>query len=292
MPVVNPNPSQFQIMDFGRAASVGLNIAGQRQRNEALGMEIEEQKDMLRNRARAQEIRQQFEGVPAQLDEMESEGMFDQADELRDSWMRQAHAEVGIMEAVREGVNEDNYDAVRQGLLAEGTITKDLWPDEYSDDWFRKQVDGKKSTMTKLTRRWAEEGIIMTQDFVQRDGNIIWEGEPFEDPDEQAEGTGSKFSFKASDSNALARQAERLFGTFDPQTGRYALLDKTQSAKVAAIQEEAERLYKENRGELTHGQAMAQAARKAGITVQSLEQSQNTNPLNLDRPDTSLGTGR
>jgi hypothetical protein len=261
MPVVNPNPSQFQIMDFGRAASTGLAIKGAQQRNEALGMEIEERKDMLRRRKQADEIRRQFESTPDQITELERAGLFDESDQL-----------------------PDNYDAVRQGLIAEGTITKDLWPDEYSDDWFRKQQQDRKNNMTRLTRRWAENGAIMTQDFIQRDGSIIWEGEPFQDPDDMPkDGTGGAFKFTASDSNALARQSERLFGTFDPVTGRYALLDRTQSAKVASIQEEAERLYREAQGDISHAQAMAQASRKAGITVKNLEQQQNTNPLNLQR---------
>lgn len=283
MPVVNPNPSQFQVLDYGAAVGKGLDIAGKRMRNEALGMEMEERQDMLRRRKQANEIRMQFEETPDQIDELERVGLFDEADKLRGAWMAQAKAEVDLMGVMREGINADNYDAVRQGLISEGTITKDLWPDEYSDEWFRKQQEDRKRNMTRLTRRWAENGAIMTQDFIQRDGTIIWEGEPFEDPDDAPKGTGADFTFKAADSNALARQSERLFGTFDPVTGRYALLDRQQSAKVASIQEEAARIYNENQGKMPHEIALAQAARKAGINIENLEQQQNLNPLNLQR---------
>jgi hypothetical protein len=270
-------------MDYGAAVKSGQDIQYNRLRNEALGMEVQEAEDMLRNRTRANEIRQQFRGLPDQIEKLEDAGMFDEADKVRDTYIKQSKAEVELIGAMRSGITEDNYDEVRGKLIRTGAITPELWPVEYSDDWFRDQQKDRAGNLTKLTRKWAEQGSIMSQDLVQQDGSIVWEGVPYADPDDTGkDGKGGAFKFTASDSNAIGKQSERLYGGFyDPTTGRISGLDRDKAQKVAQVQAEAERLYSQAEGSITHAIALAQAARKFSIKIEDAEDSSTYDPLNL-----------
>lgn len=283
MGIVNPNASQFQIMDYGAAVQKGQNIQYNRLRNEALGMEVQEAEDMLRNRAKANEIRKQFNDMPDQIEELERSGLFDEADKLRDSYIKSKKAEADMIGSLRPGITAENYDEVRGKLIRSGAITPELWPVEYSDKWFREQQKNAQGNLTKLTRKWAEQGAIMSQDIVQQDGSILWEGEPYADPDDTAkDGKGAAFKFDASDSNAIGKQSERLYGGFyDPQTGQISGLDRDKAQKVANVQAYAETLYQRAEGGITHAVALAQAARKFGISVQDPEDKSTYDPLNL-----------
>lgn len=283
MGIVNPNGNQFQVMDYGAAVKSGQDIQYNRLRNEALGMEVQEAEDMLRNRTKANEIRKQFNDMPDQIEELEAAGLFDEADKLRDSYITSRKAEADMIEAIRPGITADNYDEVRGKLIRTGAITPELWPVEYSDDWFRDQQKDRAGNLTKLTRKWAEQGSIMSQDLVQQDGSIMWEGVPYENPDDMPkDGKGSAFKFTASDSNAIGKQSERLYGGFyDPQTGQISGLDRDKAQKVANVQAYAETLYQRAEGGITHAVALAQAARKFGISVQDAEDKSTYDPLNL-----------
>ena len=283
MGIVNPNGNQFQVMDYGAAVKSGQDIQYNRLRNEALGMEVQEAEDMLRNRTKANEIRKQFNDMPDQIEELEAAGLFDEADKLRDSYITSRKAEADMIEAIRPGITADNYDEVRGKLIRTGAITRELWPVEYSDKWFRDQVKDARGNLTKFTRRWAEQGAIMSQDLVQQDGSIMWEGVPYENPDDMPkDGKGSGFKFTASDSNAIGKQSERLYGGFyDPTTGRISGLDRDKAQKVAQVQAEAERLYSQAEGSITHAIALAQAARKFSIKIEDAEDSSTYDPLNL-----------
>lgn len=281
MPVFNPNPNMFQQLDYGAAVQSGQQIKYNRLRNEALGREEKKQQDMLKNRQRAAEIRSSIDGMPAQIDALENDGLFEQADKLRDTYIKTRKAEVEITEQMREGVSADNYDQVRQGMLEEGTIVPGLWPETYSDDWFRKKADTAKSALKKFTRTQFDKGAVMSQDIVSKGGDIIWEGEPYP-TDRDGGGDGDGFEFKASDTNAIARQVERAYNvTYDPVTKAFTGLDKEKTQKLMALQEEAERIYAEGGGKTSHGVAMAQAGRKLRFNIPDVRDRMVNDPAGI-----------
>ena len=96
--------------------------------------------------------------------------------------------------------------------------------------------------------------------------------------EKDVKGSGKKgFEMKASDSNAIHGQAAGLYGgTWDPQTQRISGVTKDQESNVAAISEEASRIYKESGGQKTHAQSVAEAARKLGIDIQQLNKSDSS----------------
>ncbi len=283
MGIVNPNPSQFRFLDYGAAVKAGEDIKYGRLRNEALGMEVEETQNMLANRKKAQDIREQTEGMPNQIAALEEMGLFDEADKMRDTYIKSITANAKMIDDVANKLTPENYDGIREKFLKSGAIMPEMWPETYDPKWARDQAAQTRSNLSRLTRKWAQDGAIMSQDLVQQDGEILWEGEPYADPDDlPKDGTGAGFKFTASDSNAIGKQSERLYGGFyDPATGRISGLDPDQAAKVAQVQEEAERLYSQAQGSMTHAIALAQAARKMGINIQSTSDAEVNDPLGI-----------
>ena len=290
MPVVNPNPGQFRVMDFGQAARTGAAIEGAQLRNKALGMEITEQEDMLRNRKKAQEIRMQFERTPDQIEALEDAGMYDEADKLRNGWMDMAIKEINMIKGMRDGINEKNYESVREALINKGSITGEMWPMEYSDDWFREVEEQKKGNFQRWTTRWAENGVIMAQDYVAQEGVVDWSltGDPYQDPAAKKKtgdgtGDGSKFKYTASDSNAIRRGAAEMFGGFyDPVTGGFKGLDRDTAERVTGLSSLAQKLYmRAGRAgqQIPHDTALAQAARVMRIRVPNLDEQANIDNL-------------
>ena len=96
--------------------------------------------------------------------------------------------------------------------------------------------------------------------------------------EKDVKGSGKKgFEMKASDSNSIRAAAAGLFGgIWDPATGRVSGVSKDMTAKVAAVSEEASRIYKDSQGKKTHDQAAAEAARKLGIDIKDLSKAENS----------------
>lgn len=293
MPRLN-DPNMFQQLDVGRAVSTGQRIQYNRLQNQALQDDATERADMLKNRQKAQEIRTMYDNMPEQISALESEGMFDQADQLRESYIGVRKTEIDLLEGARDYINADNYKDFRQDLLTAGAVTPEMMPVEYSDKWFRKQSSERKRTLQKFTVESYENGAVMTQDYITENGEIRWDmtggAVPLAEKEKAkgkdgAKGKGKGFTFKAADTNAIGKQVERIFGGFyDPQTGRLKGLDPTEAARVQSVQEEAERIYSENAGYLPHSVAVARAARKLRINIQDYRSSEATNPLNLNLP--------
>ncbi len=289
MPVQNFG-NMFQTFDYGKAVTDGQRIQYNQLRNDALGDEQEQRRNMLKNRQKAQQIRHLYDSMPEQISALESEGLFDQADELRNDYIKFRKSETTILETMRPNINADNYKSLRQDLIQAGAVTPDMMPTEYSDEWFTKQIKDKKGKLEKFTVDSFRNGATMSRDLVQQDGTINWElsGEWYKNTDKNkggdggGSGSGGGFEFKPADSNAIGKQAERIYGgLYDPVTGRIGGLNPEQSAQIQAVQEEAERIYQENQGNVTHAVAVARASRKMGVNVKDIRDSQATDPLNL-----------
>ena len=282
MPVFNPDVSTFKIANIGEAVQSGQQIQYNRLKNEAIGMDVQEAKDMLANRKKAAEIRAHYDGLPAQIEALDKAGMFDQADGLRNDYIKTRLTEVSVIEGMRPGISGKNYQQIRQDFLQAGAIEPNMWPVEYSDEWFRKESKDKKGALTTQTRKWGQDGAIMSQDFVQGDGEINWKGTPYADPDDMAEGQAANFTFKASDSNELGEQSERLYGgTWDPISKTIVGLDKEKAAKVAEVHSLSAKIYAQGEGQIPHPVAFAQAARRLGIRIPDPDDDETSDPLGI-----------
>jgi hypothetical protein len=286
MPINNP---RYNFLDFGRAALLHERIGLNKKQNEIVGMELEQRQNQLQNRQKAMEVRNTFDGMPAQIEEMEKRGLWDEADKLRNSYVTTRLNEVQMIQAMRDGIDENNYKQVRSELLQTGAILPEMWPTEYSDEWFDKQLKDKQGNLTKLTRKWAEQGNIFSQDIIQQDGSIRWQGEPYQNPDDMPSGGGrggKPWQVTSGDTGQLYKIAGSIYGgMWDPITEQYQGLNKTQSQEVMAIAEEASRIYAENEGRLPHAEAVARAQRKAGVNIKRLDQDPNNrDPAGLFTP--------
>ena len=286
---VQMHPNMFQQVDYGRAVTSGQQIQHNRLRNQALGDEQEQNRNMLANRKKAQEIRQMHNQMPDQIAALEEANMFEQADQVRDQYIKTRKTEVDLLTAMRPNIDATNYKSLRQDLIQAGAVTPDMMPVEYSDAWFRKQIKEKRGALSKFTVDSFENGAIMSQDFVTQDGQIRWDltGNPYDrDAGEDGKGgkggSGKDFVMKAADASQIGKQIERMFGGFyDPATGKLQGLDPEVAPRVQAIQEEAEQIYNENQGAIPHGVAVTRAARKLGINIKNYRDAAATDPLSL-----------
>jgi hypothetical protein len=84
---------------------------------------------------------------------------------------------------------------------------------------------------------------------------------------QQAGGSGS--DFKSSDENLMFRQAGELLGGIFDQQGNLQNLDPENRSKVQAITTRAAELFQSGETQ-TRSQAVTEAARQLGISVQNL----------------------
>ncbi len=280
--------SDFRGLDYGNAVRQGQDIAYNRLRNTALGQEQERRDELIRKRAEADRVRQTMETLPDAIAELDSLGNFEEADRLRDSYLRQMKGGVEVARMLSEGLNETNYEQVRHDMIQSGAITGDMWPTEYSSDWWAKKVAKQKSDLDQLTVQWRDEnGFTVSQDLLARDGDIFWRGSPFEAAaDRQAreggDGDGAGFEFKASDSNAIGNQVTRLFGgTYNPETGRFAGLNPQQAQQAQAVHAAADELYMAAGGRIPHAAAVREAAKRLRINIENPDDTLATDPAGI-----------
>lgn len=280
---------QINYFDYGKAVAAGQNIARNRMQNQAMGMDIQEQQNVIKKRQEAQQIRQQFDRMPEAINELEKAGHFAEADKLRDNYLKQAKNGIDIAQTLGRSLNKDNYKQMRQDMIQSGAINGDMWPTEYSEDWWPNTVAQKKRDVEVHTRRWSKDGVVMSQDFVTSDGYVNWEGQPFEASGDRnarkpAGGTGSGkgFTYKAADDNAIGKQATRLFGgLYDPTTGQFSGLDPSKAKKVQAVHASASELYAAGAGALTHAQAVREAAKRLRIAIEDPNDRDSTDPAGI-----------
>lgn len=109
------------------------------------------------------------------------------------------------------------------------------------------------------------------QDYKKEGSQLVPFGVPYDRYSPSQMHTGDSGGMKASDTNAIYREAASLYGgIFDPQTGQFSGLDKNGAQNALALSERASQLYQQ--GNVSHSQAVAQAAREFGIKVQDIGQ--------------------
>ncbi len=81
---------------------------------------------------------------------------------------------------------------------------------------------------------------------------------------------GEVFQLSSSDSNAIGRAANSVYGElFDPETGAILILDQEKQIKALRLRARAEKIFQRARQAdqpMSHGEAVAQAAEELGIT--------------------------
>jgi hypothetical protein len=292
---VNMNGNMFQTFDYGSSVQSGQMIQENRLKNQALADDQQQRQDMLRNRKKAQEVREMYDTMPDQIAALESESLYEQADDLRNQYIKTRKTEVDLLTTLRDSIDETNYKQFRSELLTSGAVTPDMMPVEYSDDWFRKQKDDKLGKLNQFTQTSFENGAIMSRDTVTQDGKVRWDltGKWYDTAKSKKTGSGSgagsgkAFEFKPADTNAIAKQAAELYGGFwDPVTQRISGLDPVKAQKVQTIREQASRIFGDERskgnGAFSHSVAVSRAARLAGVPIEDLENAAATDPLGLN----------
>lgn len=280
------NYGRINQVNYGNAIAAGQQIKYNRMRNQAMSMELQNKEDQIRRRQQAQQIRAQMATMPAAIDEMENQGLFDEADKLRTHYIGQMKRGVEVARDLAEGLNENNYQQVRHDMIQSGAITGDMWPTEYLSDWFANKVAKQKKDLEQLTIRWQDKnGATVSQDLLASDGDIFWKGSPFESAADRKAREGKDsgaFKYKASDDNAIGSQATRLFGGFyDPSTGNISGLSPDKAKKVQAIHAAATELYAGAQGRITHAQAVREAARRMRITIEDPNDTLATDPAGI-----------
>lgn len=283
---------QFQTFDYGNAMMKGENIKSARLKNRAMSNELAQSENVIKRREEASRIRQQIESMPAAIDELDSRGYYDEADKLRANYLGQVKNGFNVAQTMAKGLNAENYSQVRQDMIQSGAITGDMWPVEYSKDWWANSLAEKKAKIQTHTRRWAENGRTMTQDFIDRDGTIFWEGNPYESGTDKNARTkaenpdgGKGFEYKAADDNAIGKQATRLFGgVYDPATGQFSGLDPQKAQKAQAVHSAASRLFAAGERRITHAQAVAEASRRLGIVIEDPDDRATIDPAGIRAP--------
>lgn len=280
---------QYNFLNYGDAVQKGQQITNNRIKNQMAGIELSESKDYIKNREKAKQIRQQFDRMPEAIAELESNGLYDEADKMRNSYVESQFNSVKMIETLRSHIDETNYDAFRENLLQAGAIEPELMPPDYSDDWFASHIKKEKNKLAVQTRKWAAQGVVFSQDFISDDfGDVRWEGEPYEGSSDKTArkggGSGKEWKMTAADSNSIkAHIAQQFYSSlWDPVTKSVSGLNKDQGQEFAALSEEASRIYNENNGHITHAETVARAARKLGIKVPSLRPDPN-DPLGWNK---------
>lgn len=286
MPSFSPNA--FRQLDYGAAIQSGNTIKRQRVQNQLLGQDLEERQEILRKREESKRIRMTYERMPEQIEQLEASGLFDEAANMRQSYVQSKTGAVKMLEDMRRGINADNYDQLRQDLIQSGAVEPELMPAEYSDEWFDHVIREERGKLKKFTVTRTAGGKVMSQDQLLYDvsGEVSQEGTPYEaaadvrarvNPGGRTKSDSDKGP-KAADENAILRAIGIVFDSpWDPITEKFAGLEKDQGVKLLSIGELASVLYKD--GGRTRLQAAGEAARRSGVNVRDIAGSDD--PLGL-----------
>jgi len=268
---------RFQPFSYGNTMAQVENIKGARIRNQAGQMQIDEMQTQQANRKKRKDVLAMVEGMPQQITALKEQGLYDEANDLRTQYVNMRKNGMVIAEGMAKNLNEDNWAQARQDLIASGSIEPYEMPTKFSQEWLDNKHKKAKADYKIVTETYGTEDGPMKQDVRVVNGQRQKVGKPYPawKPSEQKSekdktGRGQTGGLKASDSNAIAGGTAALFGgIYDPATNQISGLDPTETKRMAAIVEEAERLFMAN-PEMGHRQAVSAAARKAGVEIDSL----------------------
>jgi len=268
MGVVQSRGNALQQVNFGAAVQAGQEARFNALRNQVAGLDADEAGRIAKAREEYHKIVGTLDKAPDRIAKMESVGLFDEAEKLRTSTVAMMNSQMELMTQERLGVDETNYKLWRESKIKAG-VPPELFPTEYSDSWFRKELKDRQSKRQVLTRRTGTpEGGVQSLDTEYFDGEQTWQGTPYNDPDDMPKKGDEPWQMKPGDSNSLrSAVVGSMGGTWDPISGLPKGLDKGAELKVAGIMELASRIYKEGGGSIPIDTAAAQAVRQAGYDV-------------------------
>ncbi|MCF6327593.1 MAG: hypothetical protein L3J21_09925 [Devosiaceae bacterium] len=164
------------------------------------------------------------------------------------------------------------YDMFRQSMEDLGISNPGELPPSYDEALIKGLSGYAEQNIKKITKNLPGG---MAQDVIYQGNNAVETGKPYNrwTPAQRgagSQGAGKDRGLKASDENAIARQAGNLFGgMYDPVSGRFSgLKGENAQQKVQAIIERATNLFSE--GRLTRAGAVSKAAREAGVEIEVL----------------------
>jgi hypothetical protein len=273
MGVVQSQGNALQQVNFGAAVQAGQKARFNALRNQVAGLDADEAERIAKAREEYHKIVGTLDKAPERIEKLESVGLYDEADKLRTSTAAMMKGQMDLMTLERQGVDATNYKSWRETKIKAG-VPPELFPTEYSDSWFRKEIKDRQQKYQVLTRKTGTpEGGVQSQDTEYLDGVQTWQGTPYNDPDDMVNNgkpvkADDAWQMKPSDSNSLrSAVVGSMGGTWDPISGLPKGLDKGAELNVAGIMELASRIYKEGGGSVPIDTAAAQAVRQAGYDV-------------------------
>jgi len=304
MPINFP---KFDTLDYGAAVQSGQQITENRIRNQMLGVAQQEQQNIIRNRQKAEDIRRTIDETPDQIRELEKAGLFDQADQLRDSYVQQQELGLKLIKSQRAGINKDNYKVWREQMIKGGTMPYWMLPEEYSEEWFAEKETEAEMRISTISVRSGDQ----QRDFVVKGGKIIFKGEGYDadDPDKgptkvltttftdpntkvvmmqdfhyvngeevpagpaypASERSGGKpWQMTPEQLNGIKKSVAEIFeGKYDSISGEYQLPEAREAERkhISGLVREAEKTYKNAKGQIGMHEAAMQAIEKAGLKI-------------------------
>lgn len=269
---------QFGTFDYGNVLANVEAIKGARIRNRIGQMQADELQRQEENRQKRQQINAMIEDMPGRIEEYRRQGLDREADDLAMQYVNTKKVNYDYVRSARDFIDKDNWSDVRTRFIREGAIEPNEMPTRYDETWLKAQERKARSDFKVVTEKYGTPKGTRARDIRVVDGVPQQPGQPY-DPNKPKSGAGGG-RLKSGDSNAIANATASLFGgIYDPQTGQITGLSKDEQQRVLSVAEEAERIFAENPA-LGHRQAAAQAARNAGIDIQSL-QGATQDPLGL-----------
>ncbi len=272
------NFGTFDLSDVYRDVE---SIKGARLKNRIGGMQVNQMEEQAANQKKKDEINRMYDEMPARIEQYRVQGFNQEADDLQDQYIKGKTAAYTLLKHERELLTKDNWAEKRSRYIQSGLIKPYDMPTKYDGDWLKAKEKKAKADYKIVTTRFTDSktGKTMAEDRPVISG-VPGEARTPYDPYAPKDGAGAGREIKAADSNAIGRATGQLFGGFyDPQSGKITGLSKDEEQRVLSIIEEAERLFLDN-PTLGHRQAVAKAARTAGIDIKSLSRPAN-DPLGI-----------
>lgn len=295
------NIPQFQTFSLAGTLGAAEQIRGGQLRNRLGALALEQQKEAAQTRKRVKEAQAASDRAPDVIRQLREQGEHEAADALLASEQQKHRSSIQIIEGMQGWVSDqDTYDLVRSNLLQKGIIEPEDMPTEFDKSFFARKATEARGKLTTLERVVDVDPrtSVRTIEQVTQDakGNILATSPRYQsredlnaqrragesdrdywlrmqaekrrrEKDERAAAEGEGLGLKASETNAIARQAAELHGgRYDISTGRFAFADDKKRIAAQQTIELAERILGEGRAN-TIGIAVTMAARELGQPI-------------------------